>query len=119
MVDISGLNKAEVLNALYHGSHVQGVSCYTNPVPVGVVVTPNWCKTLLEDEGITYFDYLYGRVMKVDLSKDSFNEWLYDRDNGTGKAQEVINALREKILSHETERRQPPWETTEHYNITA
>ena len=43
----------------------------------------------------TYFDYLKGRVMKVDLSSDdSFEEWLYDRDNGKGAAQRVIDSLR-------------------------
>lgn len=45
--------------------------------------------------GGTYFDYLYGRVMKVDLSSDDgFEERLYDRDNGKGAAQKVIDALR-------------------------
>lgn len=43
----------------------------------------------------TYFDYLKGRVMKVDLSNDDcFEEWLYDRDNGNGAAQRAINQLR-------------------------
>jgi len=33
--------------------------------------------------------------MKVNLESDvEFNEWLYDRDNGTGKAEKVINELR-------------------------
>lgn len=50
---------------------------------------------LLETTGYPYFDYLYGRVMKVDLSSDeSFEERLYDRDNGTGAAQRVIDRLR-------------------------
>jgi hypothetical protein len=43
----------------------------------------------------TYFDYLQGRVMKVDLSNnEEFDPWLYDRDNGQGAAAEVIEALR-------------------------
>ena len=37
-----------------------------------------------------YFDYLYGRVMKVDLSKDTFDPFLYDRDNGQGAAERAI-----------------------------
>jgi hypothetical protein len=33
--------------------------------------------------------------MKVDLSSDvEFEEWLYDRDNGSGSAQQVIDSLR-------------------------
>jgi hypothetical protein len=38
--------------------------------------------------------YLKGRVMKVDLSGDSFGPWLYDRDNGDGAAERVIAELR-------------------------
>ena len=46
----------------------------------------------------SYFDYLKGRVMKVDLSEDDgFEEWLYDRDNGEGAAQSALdNYLLEK-----------------------
>lgn len=32
-------------------------------------------------EKLFSFDYLYGRVLKVDLSGDEFEESLYDRDN--------------------------------------
>jgi hypothetical protein len=32
--------------------------------------------------------------MKVDLSGDAFDAWLYDRDNGQGAAREVIANLR-------------------------
>ena len=43
----------------------------------------------------TDFDYLKGRVMKVDLSSDDgFEEWLYDRDNGNGAAHRAIDELR-------------------------
>lgn len=42
------------------------------------------------DSGITYFDYLKGRVMKVDLCGNEFDPWLYDRDNGRGAAARAI-----------------------------
>ena len=43
----------------------------------------------------TYFDYLYGRVLKVDLKgDDGFEEWLYDRDNGEGAAQQSLDDYR-------------------------
>jgi hypothetical protein len=32
------------------------------------------------------FDYYFGRPLKVDLSGDEFDPWLYDRDAGTGAA---------------------------------
>lgn len=45
----------------------------------------------------TYFDYLYGKIMKVDLkSDDGFEEWLYDCDNGVGAAQRTIDFLRSR-----------------------
>ena len=78
MVNITGLNKAEVLKALYDHSHLQGMG-YLSAAPNGLV-TVKHCKELLEST--TYFDYLYGRVIKVDLSGDEFDEWLYDRDCG-------------------------------------
>lgn len=90
MVDIKGLNKAEVLAALYNNS---------KPLGLGFLHFDPMDMTVAEAEEIlnqtTYFDYLKGRVMKVDLSSDdSFEEWLYDRDNGKGAAQRVIDLLR-------------------------
>ncbi len=47
----------------------------------------------LIDAGHTRFDYLGGRVMKVDLSGNAFNPRLYDRDNGQGAAQAAIDSI--------------------------
>lgn len=41
-----------------------------------------------------YFDYLKGRVMKVELAGDDVDPWLYDRDNGQGAFARVIDELR-------------------------
>jgi hypothetical protein len=41
-----------------------------------------------------YFDYLMGRVMKVDLAEDILDESLYDRDNGEGAAKKAIDSIR-------------------------
>lgn len=90
MVNIKGLNKAEVLAALYNNS---------KPLGLGFLHFDEKDMTVAEAEELlkqtTYFDYLKGRVMKVDLSSDDgFDEWLYDRDNGNGSAQRVIEKLR-------------------------
>ena len=90
MVDIKGLDKARVLKALYEHSHVQG-SGFLQAVPDGVV-TVEHCKMLLGSQ--TYFDYLHGRVLKVDLSGDEFDERLYDRDCGEGAAQRAVDSVR-------------------------
>lgn len=90
MVNIKGLDKARVLKSLYDHSHVQG-SGFLEAVPDGVV-TVEHCAGLLEKQ--TYFDYLYGRVLKVDLSGDGFDERLYDRDCGEGAAQRAVDSIR-------------------------
>ena len=92
MISIKGLDKAEVLKALYDHSHVQGYG-FLQAVPDGTV-TVEHCKMLLENTGYPYFDYLYGRVIKVDLSGDEFDERLYDRDCGTGAAQRAVDSVR-------------------------
>ena len=92
MVNIKGLDKARVLKSLYDHSHVQG-SGFLQAVPDGVV-TVEHCAGLLEKQ--TYFDYLYGRVLKVDLSGDEFDERLYDRDCGKGAAQRAVDSIRDE-----------------------
>lgn len=90
MVDIKGLEKAKVLKALYDNSHVQGYG-FLQAVSDGYV-TVEHCRELLKND--TYFDYLYGRVLKVDLSGDEFNEYNYDLDCGEGAAQRAVDSVR-------------------------
>ncbi|WP_346961371.1 hypothetical protein [Clostridium sp.] len=90
MINIEGLKKAEVLKELYNNS---------KPLGMGFLQFEEEEMTTKEAEELlkqtTYFDYLKGRVMKVDLSSDiEFEEWLYDRDNGQGSAQRIINSLK-------------------------
>ena len=90
MIDIRGLNKADVLKVLYNHSRVQGMGFWQ---ATGRDMTTEEAAELLKT--YTYFDYLYGKVMKVDLSSDDgFDEWLYDRDNGTGAAQRAIDSIK-------------------------
>ncbi len=88
-ISLQGLDKAEVLAALYNASHPQGMGFMQyDPKPM----TKEEAKDLLKCT--CNFDYLMGRVMKVDLSGDDFSPWGYDRDNGHGSAEEAIRALR-------------------------
>ena len=57
-------------------------------------VTVESCAELLEK--YTQFDYLHGRVLKVDLSGDEFDERLYDRDCGAGAAQRAVDSIRDE-----------------------
>lgn len=91
MVDIKGMSKAKVLKALYENSHLQGLGFF-QAVPDGTV-TVEHCEELLKKN--TRFDYLYGKVLKVDLSGDVFNEYLYDRDCGEGAAQRAVDSIKD------------------------
>jgi len=80
VIKIKG-NKAKVLAALYNASK-----------PLGMGIMQFDPKPMSEDEAATilierqHFDYLKGRVMKVDLGGNFLDPRLYDRDNGEGAA---------------------------------
>ena len=86
MVNTKGLSKAEVLAALYNASHPQGMGFLF--AEAGDMKIEDAKKI---GQSQDYFDYLKGRVLKVDLSDpDGFDERLYDRDNGVGAADRAI-----------------------------
>ena len=93
-VDISGLNRAEVLATLYNNSRPLGMGfLHYDPTPM----TINEAATLLKD-GKGYFDYLKGRVMKISFDEsDELSTYLYNRDNGEGKVEELIYTLRKNM----------------------
>ena len=90
-IDITGMNKAEVLAALYNNSQPLGLGfLHYDPTPM----TIEEANMLLSER--TYFDYIKGRVMKIDLKSDTeLSPFLYDRDNGSGAVANVISGLKE------------------------
>jgi len=87
-ISIKG-RKAAALAALYNRSKPLGMGhLHYKPEPM----TEEEAQKLIDDggSGRIYFDYLHGRVMKVDLSGDELDPWLYDRDNGVGAAERAI-----------------------------
>jgi len=90
LLNIEGLDKADLLIALYENAHVQGVGILQ---ATDEPLTHSKAKELLE--GYTYFDYLYGRVMKIDLGESVLNPHLYDRDNGHGACAAVVQTVRD------------------------
>lgn len=87
-MDISKYAKADVLRVLYNNARVMGMGYL--PFRPGDL-TKEEAEKLLEEN--TYFDYLYGRVMKVDLSSDKIKTALYNRDNGKDAAEKAIATL--------------------------
>lgn len=96
MVSIKGLDKADVLCALYNASKPLGMGVFQF-IPGDM--TKDQASALLASFGDQkpYFDYLYGRLMKVGISGDEISTGLYDRDLGQGAGERAIAALREKL----------------------
>ena len=108
-VDIRGIDKAELLAALHN---------HSMPMGMGILqargdLTADEARTLIEQaaggkasddhgrmfdlksKGSLYFDYLYGRPLKVDISGDEISPLGFDRDNGgPGTLAAIVARLR-------------------------
>lgn len=101
MIDIKGLDRASVLAALYNHSRPQGMGfLHSNKENMTVEqareILSDPSRAIEDGRGrrALYFDYLNGRVMKVDIdeSVDELDERLYDRDNGQGAALHALKS---------------------------
>jgi hypothetical protein len=88
-MNISHLEKADVLVALYNGSRPLGMG-FLHATPEDM--TKEEAQSLL-DSGQTYFDYVNGRVMKINLSGDDLDTTLYNRDMGENSAETIIKRM--------------------------
>jgi hypothetical protein len=91
-IDISKLDPAEMIAALYNGTR--------NPLPL-----PHRLMTKAEAQAEIdrlmageqgnrlYFDYLWERPMKIHFGKEILDTRLYDRDNGPGAAAAALAPL--------------------------
>ena len=100
MISLEGLKKADVLAALYNGSRPLGMGFLQyDPEPMtteeAAECIVRHTSIRFNGEPIIYFDYLKGRVMKVELAGDELDPRPYDRDNGPGAAALAIKSLRE------------------------
>lgn len=87
IVQFYGLTREQVLCALYNASKPQGLGIlHYDPMPLKIDEAKN---VLSKSE---YVDYLKGRVIKANLTKDAkeFDSRLYDRDNGPAAAKAAI-----------------------------
>lgn len=89
-MNIKGVSKAKILSALYNNAKVQGMGFIHF---VSGDMSTKEAQSML-DSGQTYFDYVKGRVMKIDLSKETeLDTRLYNRDNGHNAAENIINKI--------------------------
>jgi hypothetical protein len=94
MIPIDGLDKAMVLKALYDYAKTPGPEDFgwTHYRPGDLPIEE--ARQFLE-VGLKVFNYIKGRPVRVDLSGDSFDDVMYDRDNGKGAAQKAIETIKE------------------------
>lgn len=87
-IEIVGIDKAVVLQRLYNAARPQGMGFYQyTPGDMSI----DEARDLILKKGPRLdFDYVKGRVLKVNLTNDSFSPALYDRDNGPGAARRAI-----------------------------
>lgn len=97
-IDIAGIDKAVLLTALFNASRPQGLGFLQTRGDMTVERAQDYLQRLAAQpesrHGETYFDYLEGRVLKVDIGGDQLDPRLFDRDNGPGAAQHAIERLR-------------------------
>jgi hypothetical protein len=93
-VDISGIDKAVLLAALYNNSKPVGLG-FSHP-KAGKSMSYEEAKELLSS-GQDNFDYVNGRVMKISLKSNELETSSYDRDNGDGKALAIVTACRNGV----------------------
>lgn len=96
-INIAGIDKSALLQALHAKSKALGMSRMHDKGNL----TLQQCQEILsrcpviDGKVFMYFDYLAGRVMKVNISEETLDPYLYDRDNGPGAAQRVVDSLRQ------------------------
>lgn len=91
-IDIAGIEKATLVAALFNNSKPLGLGFFA--AKSNTLMTAKDAQKYL-DKGQKYFDYLEGRVMKIDVSGDEVDPWGYDRDNGPGAVNKVVEAIRQ------------------------
>ena len=92
-IDISNLDKAAILAALYNAASPTGMG-FIRAIEFPGEMTIEQAREILQET--QHFDYLGGRSFKIDLSSNDFDPWLYDRDNGgDGTAERIIESVRQ------------------------
>lgn len=87
-INIQGLDKVALLEKLWKNQITAGF--------YGATLLPSPAfDTKAAQKAVTgYIDYFCGRAIKTDISKDSVDPWLYDRDAGAGTFARIVDGMR-------------------------
>jgi len=110
-IDIQGLRKAAVLAALYNLAIPKGLGFLKyDPTPI----TEEQAEEILENgddlrwkrgpqSGLFEIEYVNGRLLKIDLYTNELDARMYNKKNGKGSAELVIDILKNtgKVFSEE------------------
>lgn len=87
-ITITGLDKGQLLYYMWKGQVVAGFFTASGITP------PDFDKSAADKAVLDYIDYFKGRAIKTDLSGDTVDPWLYDRDAGKGAFAKIVSAMR-------------------------
>ena len=90
-INIKGLSKAEILVAMYNSSKPLGAG-FLDPDYNSILTLEK--AEMLYHQSHGRFDYVQGRLIKVNLLSDHVNPCAYDRDNGEGALAACVEAVR-------------------------
>lgn len=93
MIDRTGMSNAEVLQRLYNAANQIGLGLFDQDGKEALTIKQAQGLLNLRRTGGTYFDYLNGRVMKIDVGENPLDPRFYDRDNGNGVARDAITGV--------------------------
>ena len=87
-IDITGIDKVALLAVLCKGQKPAGFFD-ANPWTV-----PGFDRANAAQVVTRYIDYYCGKAIKADLSRDTVDPWLYDRDAGKGAFARAVASFR-------------------------
>ncbi|XXQ37143.1 Uncharacterized protein PBTT_07144 [Plasmodiophora brassicae] len=89
-VDISGIDKVELLHELWQNREPAVQSYYGPGTPA-----PAFDHAKANGAVLRHIEYFEGRCIKTDLSGDTASAYLYDYDTGRGTFQRIVQGLRQ------------------------
>lgn len=99
MIDITGLDQADLLARMFNHSAPIGWGVFQAQFGPKEMTTEHAQKLLEEAREAfraenPYFDYVYGRPLKVRLGGDTVDPRLYDREHGQGALAQIVAQMR-------------------------
>lgn len=107
-IDITGIDKAELLAALYNNARPLGMGfLHARDEPMSKAEAAELLAKH-ERNGRISFDYVHGRPLKVWFMGDVLSgARLYDRDQGQGECERIVAALRGSLTSSPATKEEP------------